>query len=133
MVDLKINVIKRDGRLKEFDYRRISDAIDKAYLEVYGHKCGIDLEDDITDEIMVLAEDNGAISVEEIQDIVVGVLMEEDSKVGEVYYTIIYDNTTITKSLQVDINKYLTRKKQKEVVCLAILQSLCKIIQNLQP
>lgn len=82
---MKINVIKRDGRLKDFDYRRISDAIDKAYLEVYGHKCGIDLEDDITDEIMVLAEDNGAISVEEIQDIVVGVLMEEDSKVGEAY------------------------------------------------
>ena len=52
MVDLKINVIKRDGRLKDFDYRRISDAIDKAYLEVYGHKCGIDLEDDITDEII---------------------------------------------------------------------------------
>ena len=82
---MKINVIKRDGRLKEFDYGRISDAIDKAYLEVYGHKCGIDLEDDITDEIIALAEDNGAISVEEIQDIVVGVLMEEDNKVGEAY------------------------------------------------
>ena len=82
---MKINVIKRDGRLKDFDYGRISDAIDKAYLEVYGHKCGIDLEDDITDEIIALAEDNGAISVEEIQDIVVGVLMEEDSKVGEAY------------------------------------------------
>lgn len=82
---MKINVIKRDGRLKDFDYGRISDAIDKAYLEVYGKECGIDLEDTITDEIMVLAEDNGAISVEEIQDIVVGVLMEEDSKVGEAY------------------------------------------------
>ena len=77
MVDLKINVIKRDGRLKDFDYRRISDAIDKAYLEVYGHKCAIDLEDDITDEIMVLAEDNGAISVEEIQDMVEFAIMGE--------------------------------------------------------
>ena len=82
---MKINVIKRDGRLKDFDYRRIENAIDKAYLEVYGYECGIDLEDDITDEIIALAEDNGAISVEEIQDIVVGVLMEEDSKVGEAY------------------------------------------------
>lgn len=81
----KINVIKRDGRLKDFDYRRIENAINKAYLEVYGEECGIDLEDDITDEIIALAEDNGAISVEEIQDIVVGVLMEKDSKVGEAY------------------------------------------------
>ena len=48
----KINVIKRDGRLKDFDYGRIENAINKAYLEVYGEECDIDLEDTITDEII---------------------------------------------------------------------------------
>lgn len=81
----KLKVIKRDGRVKDFEYKRIEDAINKAYLEVYGYECGIDLEDTITDEIMVLAEDNGAISVEEIQDVVVNALMKTDKKVGEAY------------------------------------------------
>ena len=81
----KLKVIKRDGRVKDFEYKRIEDAINKAYLEVYGYECDIDLEDTITDEIMVLAEDNGAISVEEIQDIVVNALMKTDKKVGEAY------------------------------------------------
>ena len=78
----KLKVIKRDGRLKDFEYKRIEDAINKAYLEVYDKECTKDFEDCIMEQIAVLAEDNGAISVEEIQDIVVGVLMEEDKAVG---------------------------------------------------
>lgn len=86
-----IKVIKRDGRIKEFDYKRIEDAIDKAYLEVYGEgyrrKHNTDFEDIIMDDVIALTEtnDNNAISVEEIQDIVVNVLMEHDPKIGVAY------------------------------------------------
>lgn len=81
-----MNIIKRDGRIQEFNSNRIEDAIRKAYEEVYGNK------DKFIEDIVLLLplienkiKDKEEISVEEIQDIVVEYLKITDGKVGKAY------------------------------------------------
>ncbi len=84
----KLKVIKRDGRLKDFEYKRIEDAINKAKTEVYGKDCHkiFELKEYIMDQINIVANSvDDTISVEGIQDIVVNALMKTDKKVGEAY------------------------------------------------
>ena len=86
MEDLK--VIKRDGKLVDFDFNRIELAVINAYEDYYGEDCFDDLEiedilDNIYDEIVVFGDES--ISVEEIQNIVVDKLTNINKDVGKAY------------------------------------------------
>ena len=86
MEDLK--VVKRDGKLVDFDFNRIELAVINAYEDYYGEDCFDDLEiedilDNIYDEIVVFGDES--ISVEEIQNIVVDKLTNINKDVGKAY------------------------------------------------
>ena len=86
MEDLK--VIKRDGKLVDFDFNRIELAIMNAYEDYYEegffNKEEIeDILDNIFDEIVVFGDES--ISVEEIQNIVVDKLTNINKEVGKAY------------------------------------------------
>ncbi len=84
-----MKVIKRDGRIKDFDQGRIKEAIRKAYLDIYDgseEKFGDEYEYLLTmilDEVTDIKKD--AITIEEIQDIVIKELMEVNPVVGKCY------------------------------------------------
>lgn len=96
-----MNIIKRDGRIQEFNSNRIKDAIRKAYEEVYGNK------DKFIEDIVLLLplienklKDKEEISVEEIQDVVVEYLKITDGKVGKAYEEYRRQRTEIRESNQ---------------------------------
>ena len=81
-------VVKRDGKLVDFDFNRIELAVINAYEDYYGEDCFDDLEiedvlDNIYDEIVVFGDES--ISVEEIQNIVVDKLTDINKDVGKAY------------------------------------------------
>lgn len=85
-----LKVIKRDGRLKEFDQERIYKAIEKAYEDVYGSEGALlyqpqllDINEDILESVESIKKER--ISIEEIQDIVVKVLELHNKKVNKSY------------------------------------------------
>lgn len=81
------NVIKRDGRIKDFDIQYINNAVKKAYKEVYHDEAKF-IEDigfidkDLAVKLSTKAE---SISIEDIQDIVVEVLKTYDKNVAKSY------------------------------------------------
>lgn len=80
-----IKVIKRDGRVKEFDVNRIIAAIHKAQLEVKGIQD--DLGEFIADSVNcdLLVRNIKSIDIEEIQDLVIKFLQEEDKAIADAY------------------------------------------------
>ena len=80
----KLKVIKRDGLIKDFDESRIISAVKKAYEEAE-LEVNIDILSDILKKVREIGKDKEHLSVEEIQDIVVEILMEKDKAVGELY------------------------------------------------
>ena len=70
-----IKVIKRDGREKGFEFDRIETTVNNAYLEVYGDKVESFVHEigDILNMIFkdISSKNDEAITIEEIQDIVV--------------------------------------------------------------
>ena len=81
------NVIKRDGRIKDFDIQYINNAVKKAYKEVYHDEAKF-IEDigfidkDLAVKISTKAE---SISIEDIQDIVIEALKTYDKDVAKSY------------------------------------------------
>lgn len=82
------NVVKRDGRIKDFLWDRIEQAIYKAYVDVYKN------EDKFKEEYNFLQPmiENGLnklgkeeVEVEEIQDVVVDILFKVNNKVARSY------------------------------------------------
>ncbi|MGL5765698.1 MAG: anaerobic ribonucleoside-triphosphate reductase [Sarcina sp.] len=75
-----MRVLKRDGRVKEFNVERIKTAIQKCYVEVLGESEGLSCfksnEVFIIPSIEIEIErlNKEQVSIEEIQDIIVGVL-----------------------------------------------------------
>ncbi len=82
-----MKVIKRDGRIKEFDLRRINEAIKKAYDEVnpaWGDEQELEsVMDDIFSVISSAEEEY--FSVEDIQDIIIDTLKNYNADVARVY------------------------------------------------
>ena len=78
-----IKVIKRDGRIKDFDSNRIVLAVDKASDEINDKHIGIDIALKVTKEL----EDKNieSITVEEIQDMVVDELKSVNINVATAY------------------------------------------------
>ena len=81
------NVIKRDGRIKDFDIQYINNAVKKAYKEVYHDEAKF-IEDigfidkDLAVKLSTKAE---SISIEDIQDIVIEALKTYDKDVAKSY------------------------------------------------
>lgn len=88
-----MKVIKRDNRIKPFDFKRIQEAVEKAYLDVNAHRPLINVESETKEIEAVLVSiaaklvklNKTRIDVEEIQDIIVEVLSEHNPNVAKAY------------------------------------------------
>ena len=80
-----INVIKRDGRIVEFDPEKIEKAINKAAIDVYGGNSWEPAVETTNKIIRIIELDEKDLSVEDIQDIVELALMRIDGKVAKSY------------------------------------------------
>ena len=83
-----MKVIKRDGRIKDFDFTRIENAVKRSFNEVYPEGNN-ELFSHILETLMHVFEEMrehvDSITVEEIQDIVVDVVSSIDKSVGDAY------------------------------------------------
>ena len=88
-----IQVIKRDNRVKAFDFNRIQTAVEKAYLDVYKHVSLTNIDNEVQEMSNVMYDiaktigERGKLqfTVEEIQDIVVEVLSQHNKDVAKAY------------------------------------------------
>lgn len=82
-----MKVIKRDGRVKEFDFRRISEAIKKAYDEAYPVWGDEQELESVMDDIfsVISSAEEEYFSVEDIQDIIIDTLKNYNADVTRVY------------------------------------------------
>lgn len=84
-----MQVLKRDGRIKDFSEIRILEVITRAYKDVYSEDLSNYNEEikqvvnNVTERILNLKED--PVSVEKIQDIVINELNKVNRKVGRAY------------------------------------------------
>ena len=98
-----IKVIKRDGRKKPFDNSRITQAIKKAYFEVYGESVTNDKQNEISKIVSnvtkkLLKKESNEITVEEIQDTVLNELKLVDSNIYNAYKKYREDRTLARKN-----------------------------------
>lgn len=96
-----MKVIKRDSRIKEFEFDRIENAVNNAYIEMYGDIREQNLEiskvlNNISEEIYSIDDD--VIGVEEIQDIIVKNLKETNEEVATLYEEYRNERTEIRES-----------------------------------
>lgn len=84
-----MQVLKRDGRVKEFSEIRILEVLTRAYNDVYGEEASTYREEieAVADNVTkrVLNSEKNPISVEIIQDIVINELNKVNRKVGRAY------------------------------------------------
>ena len=81
-----ITVIKRNGTKVDFNQNKISNAIEKAYYDVYKKNESPSYIKDIIDSIIITArENNNQLEVEHIQDLVENLLTEYDLAVAKAY------------------------------------------------
>ena len=72
-----IEVLKRNGKIVEFDSNKIINAISKAYNDIYNTNEIPDYAEKIADDIIEVAKENDNIlAVEEIQELVEDFLTE---------------------------------------------------------
>lgn len=103
-----MKVIKRDNRVKNFDFSRIRTAVSSAYCEVYGDvDSRIEEIDVILNDIKKIFEPMGrrySISVEEIQDIVVRAIAKHNKEVSDSYSRYM-EERNISRSLKTELVK----------------------------
>lgn len=82
-----MKILKRDGRIKEFDFKRISEAIRKAYDEVYQNEDYRNQQEEVVDDVfsIIASTEEEFISVEDVQDIIIETLKNYNSKVAKAY------------------------------------------------
>ena len=81
-----IEVLKRNGKIVEFDSNKIINAISKAYNDIYNTNEIPDYAEKIADDIIEVAKENDNIlAVEEIQELVEDFLTEYDLLVAKTY------------------------------------------------
>jgi len=109
-----MKVIKRDGRIVDFDVNKILEAVKKAYSEVYPKD--VNNKSKVSASVTLSVVDTlnnyniSEISIEEIQDMVENELMSVDKSVAKAY--IIYRND---RSRIRERNSNMIRKVQKRV------------------
>ena len=97
-----MQVIKRDGRKVDFDINKISEAVRKAYTEVYPN-VNVYIDSIIAD-ISGRIDDLGfsEITIEQIQDIVEKELMDDNKDVAKAYITYRYRRELARRSHTTD-------------------------------
>lgn len=113
-----LKVIKRDGRIKDFDFDRIERAVIKAYSDIYGNEYL--LEEPVTELDSVIMELHSlfveldgiveSLNVEEIQDYIITVIKKYNDKVARSYSDYRTNRTNIRESkteLLKSINKII--------------------------
>ena len=83
-------VTKRDGRVVDFDPTKISNAVFKAYQEVYGKEQAFEFMSQIQGIVTAISLTQENLTVEGIQDLVESKLMLVDQKVAKSY--VLYRN-----------------------------------------
>lgn len=125
---MKLSIIKRDSRVKDFDMERIHIAIKKAYEEVHGNDDMFknhwnDLETTIEKTILGLKKDK--IFIEEIQDIVVTALKDKDKIVAKAY-----EDYREKRRIARDTNGDTYKKLDKVLQCSDIMNSNANVDEH---
>lgn len=108
-----VKIIKRNGDIVDFNKDKITNAITKAYREVYNDDyVGRTVADDIATKIekWTISNSNN-ISIESIQDMVEKHLMDNDKNVAKAYITYRYKRTMARdeyKTLMADVKEKLS-------------------------
>lgn len=125
---MKLSIIKRDSRVKDFDMERIHIAIKKAYEEVYGNDFVFkehwsDLEINIEKTIIELGKEE--LFIEEIQDIVVKALNNKDKTVSKAY-----EDYREKRRIARDTNGDTYKKLDKVLQCSDIMNSNANVDEH---
>lgn len=125
---MKLSIIKRDSRVKDFDMERIHIAIKKAYEEVHGNdvtfkKHWNDLEISIEKTILKLGKEE--LLIEEIQDIVVNALNYRDKAVSKAY-----EDYREKRRIARDTNGDTYKKLDKVLQCSDIMNSNANVDEH---
>ena len=108
-----MEVIKRDGRIVDFDKHRIINAVLKAYKQIDGKlndQTRFDAES-IADRIEIFCSNNvEKVSVEQIQDLVEQYLMETSRKDVAKAYIIYRNDRTRVRESKSELSKEITNK-----------------------
>lgn len=101
-----MKVIKRDGRIKDFDFNRIRAAVDAAYSEVYGSGYDTRIKDVIFNKLYRHFEcsEKDILTVEEIQDTVVFIIDAFDKELAKAYSDY-RDTRTLIRDSKIDMIK----------------------------
>lgn len=125
---MKLSIIKRDSRVKDFDMERIHIAIKKAYEEVHDNdelfkNHWNDLESIIEKTIFDLKKEQ--IFIEEIQDIVVKALNSKDKMVAKAY-----EDYREKRRIARDTNGDTYKKLDKVLQCSDIMNSNANVDEH---
>ncbi len=125
---MKLSIIKRDSRVKDFDMERIHIAIKKAYEEVHGNDFVFkehwsDLEINIEKTIIELGKEE--LFIEEIQDIVVKALNNKDKTVSKAY-----EDYREKRRIARDTNGDTYKKLDKVLQCSDIMNSNANVDEH---
>ena len=103
-----LNVVKRDGRIKEYDFARICSAVVKAYNDVYQNEDDLaDRSDEMDSVVMELhsrleklvhSSNANTIEVEKLQDMIIETLEKYNKEVSKSYSQYRKNRTTIRES-----------------------------------
>ena len=104
-----MKVIKRDGRVKDFDFNRIRAAVNAACSEVYGGNYDEEIKEIIFDKIHEYFEHptKDIFTVEEIQDTVICVLAIFDKKLA-MSYSDYRETRTLVRDSKMDMIKEIS-------------------------
>lgn len=104
-----MNVVKRDGRIVNFDKEKIIKALEKAFKDIDGK-----ITEDTTQKINVIAtsieKEEKDFSVEEIQDIIEKKLMASNRKDVAKRYILYRNNRTLERNKRSKLNKSITKR-----------------------
>lgn len=125
---MKLSIVKRDSRIKDFDMERIQIAIKKAYEEVYGDDVKFNKEyDSLASQIEgnIRNLNKQRIFIEEIQDIVVKALNDSDEVVADAY-----EAYREKRRIERDKNSESYKKLDKILRCSDILNSNANVDEH---
>lgn len=74
-----MQIRKRDGNLQEFDFHKVYNAVNKAFLEIREESVKNDIVDSIHESIPNICKD-GIVELEDLQDLIENVLMDYEYK-----------------------------------------------------
>lgn len=125
---MKLNIVKRDSRIKAFDMERIQIAIKKAYEDYYGNdekfiKDYKIIAPEIEKNVYALGKDR--IFIEEIQDIVVKALTTVDTDIADSY-----EDYRERRRIERDKNSEAYKKLDKILQCSDVMNSNANVDEH---